>query len=490
LSEGEVWLYRDGIWYAMTGAERQWIMTMIQDGFGKLNVAPKANSINGAFKRLTEHPGLFKREVKWSDGSVIVCQNGVLAVATGQFAPHSPTHFARRKIGAAYEAGAECPEFVRLLTEMFGDRSQEEQQKYVDLIQEFFGAALAPKLLSREQRKAAVLVGASRSGKTEVSYSLRALMGSPIASPSVAEISGSFGLASFYDAIAWIRDDAVNEGDELDAQRFKTIITGEPIDINRKGLPAVLGVSLAMPVLLTANSLPRTRDKSDAIYNRSLIVDMNRVFSDEEAHAMKKRLGVPPGAEAATPHIFSTEGSGMLNWALAGLKRLMDRGRYDPPASVSKATQTFKDDNNPVGEWARVCVEPAPGADYFFQAVSRDDLMCSYHGWQREQDGEAAKALGARGMFPRFRAAVPYADASTDAYVNNEGKRHVVGVKLTELGLALWEAHRDGQQLKGGSLGSSSSTIVVNKSLCYQAEGLVEQKTTEQSKVTSPAPHF
>src|SRR5450631_2085724 len=53
LSEGDVWLYGEGIWYVMTPAERQWIMTMIQDGFGKLNVAPKTNLLNGAFKRLT-----------------------------------------------------------------------------------------------------------------------------------------------------------------------------------------------------------------------------------------------------------------------------------------------------------------------------------------------------------------------------------------------------------------------------------------------------
>jgi P4 family phage/plasmid primase-like protien len=333
-----------------------------------------------------------------ADGSFIVCQNGVLAVETRQFFPHSPKHYARRRIGAEYVADATCPSFIGLLTEMFGDRPEGERGKLVELVQEFFGAALAPKLLSREQRKALIVVGPSRTGKTELAYSLRTLMGSPIASPSVAEISGSFGLASFYEAVAWIRDDAVNEGDELDAQRFKTIITGEPVDINRKGLPAILGVSLAIPVLLTANSLPRARDKSDAIYNRSLIVEMNRVFSDEEAHAMKKRLGVPHGAEAATPHIFSTEGSGILNWALEGLKRLMDRGRYIPPASVSKATQSFKDDNNPVGEWVRACVEPAPADKDHFYCVARDDIMCSYHGWQREQDGDAAKAMGASSL--------------------------------------------------------------------------------------------
>jgi P4 family phage/plasmid primase-like protien len=492
LSEGEVWLYGEGIWYVMTPAERQWIMTMIQDGFSKLNVAPKTNSINGAYKRLTEHPGLFQRQVPWADPSLIVCQNGVLAVLTGQFMPHSPKHYARRKIGASYDATAGCPEFIKLLTEMFSDRG-EEQPKLVELIQECFGAALAPKLLSREQRKALILLGPSRTGKTEVSYSLRSLMGSPIASPSVAEISGTFGLESFYDAVAWIRDDAVNEGDELDAQRFKTIITGEPIDINRKGLPAVLGVSLAMPTLLSANSLPRARDKSDAIYNRSLVVEMTRIFSDEEASEMKKRLGVPPLAEAAMPHIFSTEGSGILNWALIGLKRLMERGRYSPPTSVSKANQSFKDDNNPVGEWVRTCVEAAPADHDGFHCVTRDDLMCAYHGWQREQDGDAARAMGARALFPRLRSAAPWADASSDAYSDANGKRHVTGVKLTEEGLKLWEAHRNnGQQLRGGSVGSSETANAVNKRRRHddRKRAAVGEETPSQPKARDNRPRF
>jgi hypothetical protein len=118
--------------------------------------------------------------------------------------------------------------------------------------------------------------------------------------------------------------------------------------------------------------------------------------------------------------------------------------------------------------------------------------MRSYHGWQREQDGEAAKALGARGMFPRLRSAAPYADASTDAYVNDAGKRHVVGIKLTDAGLALWEAHGEGQQLKGGSPGSSERASDVNKVRTHESRirGQVEQKATAQPKVTSPKPHF
>jgi phage/plasmid-associated DNA primase len=279
-------------------------------------------------------------------------------------------------------------------------------------------------------------------------------VGEPIATPSVAEISERFGLASLYEAAAWIRDDAINEGDNLDPQRFKTIITGEPIDIERKHRDAIRGVELALPVLLTTNALARARDMSDAIFNRSLVIEMTNIISEEDAHRIRDRLGVPRGETIGT-HIFREEGPGILNWALDGLDRLLERGSYDLPESVRASIQRFKDDNNPVGEWVRAAVVRNSSLK-----VARSDLLCAFHGWQREQDGDDAKALGGRGFFPRFRAAAPWVDMDiTDA----SGRRYVGGIGLTDEGVQLWDLHNAGPQLKGGSKGVSLAKTDVNK---------------------------
>lgn len=234
-------------------------------------------------------------------------------------------------------------------------------------------------------------------------------------------------------------------------------------------------MELTLPVMLTANSLPRARDKSDAIFNRSLIVEMTRVFSDDDAHKMRQRLNIPSGTTPAA-HIFSVEGSGILNWALAGLKHLLRRGRYNVPNCVKSATQRFKDDNNPVGEWARSCIEKAPD-DGLVYRVYRDDIMCAYHGWQREQDGDAARALGARGLFPRLRAAAPQMGDHTDA----NGRRSFTGIQLTDEGLQLWEAHRS-QPLRGGSHGMSETRDRVNK--------ISSAKVEARSNCEDRTPHF
>jgi uncharacterized protein DUF5906 len=159
-------------------------------------------------------------------------------------------------------------------------------------------------------------------------------------------VSERFGLSSLYDASAWIRDDAINEGDDLDPQRFKTIVTGEPIDIERKHRDAVRGVELAIPGVLTANALPRARDKSDALFNRSLVLELTNVLTEEDAIAFRTELGVPRGQNLAS-FVFGLEGPGILNWALDGLERLLERGAYEVPDNVSAAVQRFKDDARP-----------------------------------------------------------------------------------------------------------------------------------------------
>ncbi len=462
LTEGEVWLYAQGIWHVATPADNQWLLTLIQSGFEALSEPCKPASLTAAYKRLTEHPGLFKRDVPWASSNVIVCQNGVLEIASRAFHPHGPQWFAKRKIGTNYEPGATCPLFEAFVTSLFADRGA-DAAGFVQVVQHWMGSAMAVSHLSREERKALMLVGPSRTGKTELSRIIRLQIGDPIATPSVAEISERFGLSSLYDAAAWIRDDAINEGDDLDPQRFKTIVTGEPIDIERKHRPAVPGVELQIPVLLTTNALPKARDKSDAIFNRALVLEMTNIVSEDEAHRARQRLGVPRG-ETLGSWLASQEGPGILNWALEGLTALLTRGSYDLPETVRNAIQRFKDDNNPVGEWARTAVRKSPHG-----RVSRADIMCAYHGWQREQDGDEARAFGARAFFPRLRAAAPW----TGDYMDHTGRRFVAGLALTDEGLQQWDSHNQGPQLKGGSKGSSATKHDINK---HVAEAATEDK--------------
>jgi P4 family phage/plasmid primase-like protien len=453
LTAGELHVYRDGIWSVADTAVEQYLHVLLQEGTETLGYGGDTKLLTAAWRRLLEHPGLYCAHVEWDATGKIAVTNGVLDLRTREFTTWRPQHFLRHKLAVAYEPAAQAPQFNAFLTRLFADRDTETAMALISLLQEFAGAALCVRLLHREQRRALFLVGPSRTGKSELARLYARLIGLPIASPSVGQISERFGLACFFDATAWVRDDAVNEGDRLDPQRFKTIVTGEAIDIERKNRAAVR-VELAIPVVLTANSLPASRDASDAVFNRSLVVDLTQVFDDQAAINVRRRLGVPPGTKWLADFLFDREGPGVLNWALTGLDELLKRGTFDIPETVGAAIQRFKDESNPVAEFSRTMLEQSADTK-----IDRADMLCAFHGWFREEAGDTAKLPGARWLVPKLRTACPWAVPR-----KMKGKRYFCGVKLTDEALKYWFEQASAAQQSGrGSKGASSLAKEVNQ---------------------------
>jgi P4 family phage/plasmid primase-like protien len=453
LNAGDLHVYKDGVWRVATGGDEQGLRCLIQQGCEALGEGAKLGVVNAAWKRLVEHPDLYRENVEWDRRNLIAVANGVLDLRTQRFSEWSADHYLRRKLGVAYDPTRICSQFLELMASFFADRDAATRADNVALLQEFFGACLGIGLLNREHRRALMLKGPSRTGKTELAGIIRLLVGEPVAAPSVCEIGERFGAETFYGACAWIRDDAVNEGDRINPERFKTIVTGEAIDIERKNRKPVRQVRLEIPVILTANSLPTSRDSSDAIFNRCLVVDMMNVISEEAAVATRRRHNITPGITIGA-WIFEKEGPGILNWALDGLGKLLARGQFNIPTQVRDAIQSFKDECNPVAEWARSMLVPVNDSK-----IERADLLCAFHGWWREEMGDDVRLLGGRWLMPKLRAACPWITST-----NTMGTRYFIGIKLNDGGLAFWERQSsDAAQRGHGSRGTAASKAEVNK---------------------------
>jgi len=262
-----------------------------------------------------------------------------------------------------------------------------------------------------------------------------------------------FALQQLVGANGWIRDDAFNEGDKMDPQKFKTIVTGEPIDVRRMGVLALTGVRFEVPVMLNGNNLPFARDTSDAIYNRSIVIPLNVIRSEEEAASVRREMGAKDG-ETIGACIWKEEASGILLWALQGLVDLRDRGHFVIPEWIKGQIGAFKDTNNPVAEWARTHIIFDPDI-----MVHRSDLACCYHGWQFDAEGSEAKPLGARKFIPALRAAIPGCGD-----FDSHGRRYITGIKLTQEGLNAWHMQKTNDcGLRGSSKGYSGTKEEVNR---------------------------
>lgn len=459
LSEGDVWIYGAGVWTVMTPGDEQWIRTLIQQGCDVLGHSGDTKAANAAWKRLIEHPDLFRRKVEWDQGDMIALAGRMLNLRTRETSPHDSSHYCRKKVGFDYDPGAEYRKWQSFLAKCFADRP-EIAGVMSGLIQEWFGSAMATGVLAREQRKALFLFGGTRTGKTQIATVARRMIGEPVAAPSIKDVSETFGRQMLYSARAWIRDDAINEGDGLDPAIFKTIVTGEPVEVKIKNHAGATH-SFDIPILLTTNAMPRARDASDAIYNRSLVIDMRNEISEAEAEIERRRLGFDDVASLGEA-LASEEGAGILVWALDGLDRLRARGRFEIPDIVKTAVLRFKESNNPTAEFVRVALQPS-----LHSKVERSDLLCAYHTWSREEFGDEAKATGYRILKTRLEG-LPW---NLDFEVKTGGVRFVGGLRLSEEGLTLWDMGRGGDTLRNGSKGSSMTKNDVNKGWVHREPG-------------------
>lgn len=415
---GEFWTYGAGFWQHFEAPEEHALRVMIMGCVNRMKFNPEAKLLNGAYRWLLENPALARYGVTFNRSGLIVCRNGAIDPTTGSKLPHSPDLWATYAIDCDIDPAARCDAWLAFWQSCLRHLSDGERTIAIDTLGEWFGAALV-RGKSREMTKALIAYGPSRTGKTQVAMVARALVGGRPSGIRARSLLGRFGMEPLLYASAWIADDAVSTGEYLDAECFKVLVTGEPTSVERKGKTNV-EQAFDLPIMLTANHLPRVKDQSEAVYNRSLILPMTNVFPEDGA------------SNRPLYETFLEELPGILNWAIAGYRRLLERRRFAPPPFMRKALADFENDNNPLGKWLAEAIEPCS-----FLMVDRRDLLASYRSFCREEFGEEGKSFGPRMVIKAVREAVSGDDHSSD------GARYMTGVKLTQTGIDYVERARE-----------------------------------------------
>lgn len=448
--EGQPYTYAQGVWKSWDKGDQHALRVAIQGVLAAGKIDPKTQLLNAVARYVLEQPSLLREGVIWDASGLIVCMDGAVEPLSRAAHPHSPDHWAtvRAEVRLA-DLDQGCPQWLAFLDSAFSDLRAQERTTLKDTIAEWFGAALV-RGKPRELRKALWLHGESRTGKTRISEVCRLLVGEPTISLKVRALEKQFGAAAFIRARAWIADDAVGSADDVDDAIFKVIVTGESFSTDVKNAEHVT-MRLEMPVLLTSNSLPRVRDQSDAVFNRSLMVHMRVVRGEEET------AGVRPIDEI----VGESELAGVFSWALDGWARLAARGRFLPPASMLEAAAEFKSSNNVVASWVKEALSPDP-----LYMVDRRDTYASFKGWYTAEFGEAAKVPSSKFVTSSVKQLIT---------VGADYKRHgypcLTGVKLTDDGLLY---RREGASREAGNPGSGCAEADVNQVRPVTAGSAVE----------------
>lgn len=262
------------------------------------------------------------------DSLFVSVGNGVYDLKKSTLMHYDHNYLATRKSEVIYDTTATCPIFIKVINELMCN-----DPMLVQCIQELFGYALIP---NTKAEKTTFFYGVGSNGKSLCAEILTELVGrNNTVNIPLSTFSTQFGLETIVDKSLNIANENEMSG-VLNTGQLKAISSGDTINIPRK-FKTSIDYKSTIKLVFLVNTLPDSSDSTHGFFRKLLIIPFNRVISEEEADRELKEK------------IFTSEMSGILNWALEGAKRLISNNYvFTQSVAVNKIMSKYKANQNPV----------------------------------------------------------------------------------------------------------------------------------------------
>ncbi len=254
-------------------------------------------------------------------------RNGLLDWRTGELHPHKPGHVSTVQLPIIYDPSAHGSGALdQYLQSTLADGDGHPDN--VVLVEEFVGYCLVP---STRFEKAFCAVGSGKNGKSVFLHLLGALLGTGnVSNIPLQEIAvHKFKRADLFGCLANLFADLDNKALRSTAY-FKALVSGDVIDGERKYGHPFSFRSFAR-LVFSANQMPVADDPSFAYHRRWVILPFPNTFDGDACDPdLLAKLTEP------------AELSHFLNRAIAGLRRLWERGEFTVPPSTADALAAYR----------------------------------------------------------------------------------------------------------------------------------------------------
>ena len=291
---------------------------------------------------------------------ILNLKNGVLDIYTGEMKPHSWEYGFINQLPVNYDKEAKCEKFLLFMSQIFPGK----YSKYIDVVQEMFGYCLLRKY---PIHVAFILFGGGRNGKSTLVNILQNLLGRDnYATRQLHElISDKFAKADLFGKMANICTE-ISAKEISDSSNFKALSGGDWIT-GRYIYRGPFVFRNYAKLIFNANRIPPTSDKSYAFYQRWKIVVFSQTFPRGDP------LTIPELDEIlSTPE----ELSGILNWAIEGLKRVLDKKDFTKASHEEDESELYEKLANPeiafINEYITVDTD---------SKLSKEEVYERYHMW-------------------------------------------------------------------------------------------------------------
>lgn len=316
-------------------------------------------------------------------------RNGTFEVspAGNRLRPFDSSDFLTYQLPFDYDPKAKAPIFRKYIDRVLPDiQLQMVLSEYLGYVFIRHGSG------SLKAEKTLMLHGTGANGKSVFSEIVNALLGP-------ANVS-SFSLQSLTNENGYYRAKLANKlvnyateiNGKLETSIFKQLVSGEPVEARLPyGEPFMITNYAKM--IFNVNELPKDVEHTPAYFRRFLIIPFNVTIPEEE---QDKQLHTK---------IINSELSGVFNWVLEGLDRLLKQHRFTDCDAIRQARDQYEKSSDTVRlfiEWGEYHTSPT---EYILakEAYSEYRIFCNEDGFKPLNKINFLKRLASIGIVTERR---------------------------------------------------------------------------------------
>lgn len=322
---GQLHMYKDGIYVDSRGLIESEMIRLVKG----LRRSQRTEVIDYLDILITENK-------EQSPPHLIAFKNGVYDVIHDILMPFSEKYVITNKINHNFNVDAKSE-----LVDATLDKLACGDAEIRALLEEAIGYCFFRR---NELGKSFILVGdgtrekGASNGKSTFLTTVKALLGeNNITSLDMSELNQKFQNAELFGKLANIGDD-IDDGYIPNSAIFKKLVTGERIQVQRKGERPFEFNNYAK-MLFSANEIPKIKDRGGAIQRRLVIIPFLAHFSKND----------PDYRPYITTELQESENlEYLIQLGVQGLKRVLENNAFTESAKVQNQLDEFEEANNPI----------------------------------------------------------------------------------------------------------------------------------------------
>jgi len=228
-----------------------------------------------------------------------------------------PADFLTYQLPFSHDQDAQCPLFNKYLSEVLTDESSRI------ILQEFSGYIFT----NMNLEKMLMLTGSGSNGKSVFFNIISALVGKQnMLNYSLGLFSHEYNRAKLTNVLL---NYSSEKGTELNPDTFKALVSGEPLQA-REPYGKSFTLFNKVRFIVNANELPKETEHTEAYFRRYLIIPFDVTITEAQRDI------------ELADKIIADELSGVFNWLLIGLERIIRNKKFTRCERSEKALADFQ----------------------------------------------------------------------------------------------------------------------------------------------------